>query len=111
MICSRPEERHFRSMVGPDIQRVKEEVTMLRTLLTATVLLALAGPSAFALSDIVCDQANMSKLETDVKAMTDEMKKDYANKELAMAKEALASNDNDKCKTHMSNAMKGNDPM
>jgi len=28
-----------------------------------------------------------------------------------MAKEALASNDSDKCKTHMSNAMKGNDPM
>ncbi|KSV64995.1 hypothetical protein N185_34140 [Sinorhizobium sp. GW3] len=53
----------------------------------------------------------MSKLEKDVKSIKDEMKKDYANKELAMAKDALASNDSDKCKTHMSNAMKGNDPM
>ncbi|WP_077967109.1 hypothetical protein [Ensifer adhaerens] len=84
---------------------------MLKTLTTAAVLVALAGSSAFALSDIACDQANMTKLENDVKAITDEMKKDYANKELAMAKEALASNESDKCKTHMSNAMKGNDPM
>ncbi|WDZ81885.1 hypothetical protein PWG15_33845 (plasmid) [Ensifer adhaerens] len=84
---------------------------MLKTLLTATVLFALAGPSAFALSDIVCDQSNMSKLERDVNGMKDAMKKDYANKELAMAKKALASNESDKCKTHMSNAMEGNDPM
>lgn len=84
---------------------------MLKTLATAGMMFVLSGPSAFALSDIVCDQANMTKLENDVKAITDEMKKDYANKELAMAKEALSSNQNDKCKTHMSNAMKGNDPM
>jgi len=84
---------------------------MLKTLVVAGLLSALSGPSAFALSDIVCDQANMTKLENDVKSMKDEMKKDYANKELAMAKQALSSNQNDKCKTHMSNAMKGNDPM
>ncbi|MBZ7927543.1 hypothetical protein LAC81_37030 (plasmid) [Ensifer adhaerens] len=84
---------------------------MLKTLGIAAFLFALAGPSAFALSDIVCDQSNMTKLENDVKGMKDEMKKDYANKELAMAKKALASNQSDKCKTHMSNAMKGNDPM
>ncbi|WP_457584772.1 hypothetical protein [Ensifer canadensis] len=84
---------------------------MLKTITTMAVLLAISGPSAFALSDIVCDQSNMTKLENDVKGMTDEMKKDYANKELTLAKAAFASKDTDKCKTHMSNAMKGNDPM
>lgn len=84
---------------------------MLKRLAMAGLVFALSGPSAFALSDIVCDQANMTKLENDVNAMKDEMKKDYANKELAMAKKALSSHENDKCKTHMSNAMKGNDPM
>ncbi|KQZ46334.1 hypothetical protein [Ensifer sp. Root558] len=84
---------------------------MLKAMLTAAALFVAATPPAFALSDIVCDQSNMSKLEKDVKSIKDEMKKDYANKELAMAKDALASNDSDKCKTHMSNAMKGNDPM
>lgn len=84
---------------------------MLRKLIAGAILCIIAAPSVFAQADIVCNQAAMAKLETDVKAITDEMKKDYANKELAMAKEALASNDADKCKTHMSNAMKGNDPM
>ncbi|CAN7763604.1 MULTISPECIES: hypothetical protein [unclassified Ensifer] len=89
----------------------KQEFIMLRKLLVGAFLCVLVAPSAFAQSDITCNQAAMTKLETDVKAITDEMKKDYANKELAMAKQALASNDADKCKTHMSNAMKGNDPM
>jgi hypothetical protein len=94
-----------------DIYWIKRRFTMLKTMLTAAALFVAATPPAFALSDIVCDQSNMSKLEKDVKSIKDEMKKDYANKELAMAKDALASNDSDKCKTHMSNAMKGNDPM
>jgi hypothetical protein len=89
----------------------KQEFIMLRKLLVGAFLCVLVAPSAFAQSDITCTQAAMTKLETDVKAITDEMKKDYANKELAMAKQALAANDADKCKTHMSNAMKGNDPM
>lgn len=84
---------------------------MMKILMTTAVMVALAGPSAFALSDIKCNQSNMAKLENDVKAMKDEMKKDYASKELTMAKAALASKDTDKCKTHMSNAMKDNDPM
>ncbi|MGF6178812.1 hypothetical protein [Ensifer sp. 4252] len=84
---------------------------MLKKMIAAAALCIFVAPSAFAQADIACNQAAMAKLETDVKAITDEMKKDYANKELTMAKEALASNDSDKCKTHMSNAMKGNDPM
>lgn len=53
----------------------------------------------------------MTKLETDVGQITDTGRKEMAQKELAMAKEALAANDQEKCKSHMANAMKGNDPM
>jgi hypothetical protein len=53
----------------------------------------------------------MTKLETDVGQITDSGRKEMAQKELAMAKEAMTANDQEKCKTHMANAMKGKDPM
>ncbi|MDK1378513.1 MULTISPECIES: hypothetical protein [unclassified Sinorhizobium] len=81
-----------------------------KVLVAAAMLTAVASP-VFAQADIKCDQAGMTKLETDVGQITDAMKKDYANKELAMAKEAMNAKEMDKCKTHMSNAMKGNEPM
>ncbi|WEX76227.1 hypothetical protein PYH37_004519 [Sinorhizobium numidicum] len=84
---------------------------MLKKVLIAAAMSGAFASPLFAQADIVCDQAAMTKLETDVGQITDAMKKDYAEKELAAAKQALAANDTDTCKTHMSNAMKGNDPM
>ncbi len=84
---------------------------MLTRLLIAAVIAAVPVSSALAQADIVCDQAGMTKLETDVNSITDATKKDMAQKELAMAKEALTANDMEKCKSHMENAMKGKDAM
>ncbi|ACP25738.1 hypothetical protein NGR_c19750 [Sinorhizobium fredii NGR234] len=84
---------------------------MLKKMLVAAAIAAAFGSPAFAQADIVCDQAGMTKLETDVGQITDSGRKEMAQKELAMAKEALTANDQDKCKTHMTNAMKGKDPM
>ncbi|MDK1388724.1 hypothetical protein QN224_25270 [Sinorhizobium sp. 8-89] len=85
--------------------------TMLNKVLVAAAIFTAVASPVFAQADITCDQAAMAKLETDVSQVTDSARKELAQKELAMAKEALAANDQDKCKTHMSNAMKGNDPM
>ncbi|MCA1369954.1 hypothetical protein [Ensifer aridi] len=84
---------------------------MLKKMLAAAAISAVCVSTAFAQADIVCDQSGMTKLETDVGQITDSGKKEMAQKELAMAKEALAANDQEKCKTHMENAMKGKDPM
>jgi hypothetical protein len=84
---------------------------MLKKMFAAAAISAVCASPAFSQADIVCDQAGMTKLETDVGQITDSGKKEMAQKELAMAKEALAANDQEKCKTHMGNAMKGQDPM
>ncbi|MFK0276286.1 hypothetical protein ACIQUG_21620 [Ensifer sp. NPDC090286] len=76
-----------------------------RILIAAAIVVACAG-SALAQADMVCDQSGMTKLETDVNSITDATKK-----EMAMAKEAMAANDAQKCKTRMENAMKDKDAM
>ncbi|THK34400.1 hypothetical protein EHS39_30570 [Ensifer sp. MPMI2T] len=81
-----------------------------KVLVAAAMLTAIASP-VFAQADITCDQAGLTKLETDVGQITDSGRKEMAQKELAMAKEAMAANDQAKCKSHMENAMKGKDPM
>ncbi len=80
-----------------------------RILIAGALSVAFAAP-VLAQADIVCDQAAMTKLETDISQFTDATRKDFATKELAMAKEALAANDTEKCKTHMANALKGGSP-
>ncbi|WP_026621355.1 hypothetical protein M728_001931 [Ensifer sp. WSM1721] len=84
---------------------------MLKKMFAAAAISAVCVSPAFAQADLICDQAGMTKLETDVSQITDSGKKEMAQKELAMAKEALAANDQEKCKSHMANAMKGQDPM
>ncbi|MBK5566077.1 hypothetical protein [Ensifer sp. SSB1] len=81
-----------------------------RLLIAAVMATSLTG-AAMAQTDMACDQAGMTKLETDVNSITDATKKEMATKELAMAKEAMAAKDTAKCKTHMDNAMKGKDAM
>ena len=84
---------------------------MLKKILVVAAISAACASSALAQADITCDQAGMTKLETDVGQITDSGRKEMAQKELAMAKEAMAANDQTKCKSHMENAMKGKDPM
>ncbi|AFL52924.1 hypothetical protein ABIE78_001183 [Sinorhizobium fredii] len=84
---------------------------MLKQMLVAAAISAVCVSPVFAQADLVCDQAGMTKLETDVGQITDSGRKEMAQKELAMAKEAMTANDQEKCKTHMANAMKGKDPM
>ncbi|MEI3855539.1 MULTISPECIES: hypothetical protein [unclassified Ensifer] len=84
---------------------------MFNKLLIVAVMAASFTGAAMAQADMTCDEAGMTKLETDVGSITDATKKDMATKELAMAKEAMAAKDTAKCKTHMDNAMKGKDAM
>jgi hypothetical protein len=83
---------------------------MLTRILVAAALSAVVSSPVLAQADIVCDQAAMTRLETDIGQFTDATRKDFAEKELAMAKEALAANDTEKCKVHMANALKGGSP-
>jgi hypothetical protein len=83
---------------------------MLTRILVAAALSAAVSSPVLAQADIVCDQAAMTRLETDIGQFTDATRKDFAEKELAMAKEALAANDTEKCKVHMANALKGGSP-
>ena len=84
---------------------------MFNKLLIAAVMATSFTGAAMAQADMTCDEAGMTKRETDVNSITDATKKEAATKELAMAKEAMAAKDTAKCKTHMENAMKGKDAM
>ena len=82
---------------------------MLKIIAAAAVSLGLAT-SAFAATD--CSQANLDKLDTSMKALTDKTAQDSAMKEAQMAKDMMAKKDLAGCSTHMDNAMKaGNIPM
>ncbi len=83
---------------------------MLTRILIAGALSAAFASPVFAQADIICDQANMERLETDVSLLTDDARRAYAADQLAMAKQALAANDIDKCKTHMASALRGGSP-
>jgi hypothetical protein len=62
-------------------------------------------PDAMAM-EMKCDDASMMKLQGDIDATGDAMKKDAAMKEMAMASDAMKANDPAKCVTHMDAAMK-----
>ena len=84
---------------------------MFNRLLIAAIMALFFTGGAIAQADMTCNEAGMTKLETDVNSITDATKKKAATKELAMAKEAMTAKDMAKCKTHMENAMKGKDAM
>ncbi len=77
------------------------------TLAAALLGTVLSGAAIAQDATMKCDEASMTKLETDTNAMTDAAKKEMAMKEMAMAKEAMAAKDMKKCTTHMNNAMLG----
>ena len=66
-----------------------------------TVLAATSGASA-----ATCTQADMTKMDADVAAMSDATKRDAAMKEMTMAREMRAKSDNAGCMMHMDGAMK-----
>jgi hypothetical protein len=77
---------------------------MLKFAIATTALFAFAAP-VFAM-DMTCDEASMTKMETEMGAMTDMAKKDTAMKELEMAKTAMKDSKADDCLMHMNNAAK-----
>ncbi|KOF12900.1 hypothetical protein AC244_32970 [Ensifer adhaerens] len=79
-------------------------------LYAAAMVFGLATP-AVSQSDIVCDEASLTKLESEVNSISDGAKKIEVTKEVGMAKDAMAANDMEKCKSHMGNAVKGKDAM
>ncbi|MCV9965671.1 hypothetical protein OIU34_27740 [Pararhizobium sp. BT-229] len=85
---------------------------MLKFTLAAALLgTVLSGAAIAQDATMKCDEASMMKLETDTTAMTDAAKKETAMKEMALAKEAMAAKNMEKCTTHMNNAMLGKSSM
>ncbi|MBZ7927527.1 hypothetical protein LAC81_36940 (plasmid) [Ensifer adhaerens] len=83
---------------------------ILKSIATLTFVAALAT-AAFAQTDVVCDEAALLKAEQQIGQINDGAKKIESAKELDMAKQAMAANDVEKCKSHLSNAIKGMDAM
>jgi hypothetical protein len=82
-------------------------VLMIRPLLALSVLAAVAFISpAFAADKVECTDANMMKMQTEMKAMTDKSKQEMAMKEMAMAEDMMKQNKMDDCSMHMDNAIK-----
>jgi len=78
------------------------------TLLAGAFGLAMFAP-AYADHDPTgkCDEATMTRYQTDIDAMTDAEKKATSVKELEMAREAMAANKLDECMKFMHNAHQG----
>jgi hypothetical protein len=53
----------------------------------------------------------IAKAEQQIAQISDGAKKVESTKELTMAKDAMAANDLEKCKSHLGNAIKGMDAM
>lgn len=83
---------------------------ILKTLAALTVFTVFAAP-AVAQTNVVCDEASMVKAEQQIGQISDGAKKIESAKELTMAKDAMAANDVEKCKSHLENAIKGMDAM
>ena len=76
----------------------------------AALCLTLASLPSHAASDamakMTCDDASMTKMETDMGAMADGKKKTMAMKEMGMAKVAMGKHKMKSCATHMTRAGK-----
>ncbi len=70
---------------------------MFRTIIIAALMSAFAG-SAFAME---CTQAEMDKLDIQLKAMTDKTAQEEAMKEMKMAGDMMAAKDMPGCLTHL----------
>jgi hypothetical protein len=81
------------------------EIIMMKLVFgTAFAGLLLAGP-AYAADEMKCDEATMTKMQTDMDAMTDPAKKEMAMKSMEMAKTAMKDNKMDECMTQVKATM------
>ena len=83
---------------------------MLKTAFVAAMLgLAFVAQPAFSMDEkYTCDEASMTKMETDMNAMTPpptKEQKEMAMKEMAAAKEAMGANKTDDCQIHLDKIM------
>ncbi|WP_104668810.1 hypothetical protein [Ensifer adhaerens] len=78
---------------------------------TALAAITLFAAPAAAQTNVVCDEASIVKAEQQIGQISDGAKKIESAKELGMAKDAMAANDVEKCKSHLENAIKGMDAM
>jgi|GEM_PF-1831177 len=60
-----------------------------------------------AMAATMCNEAGMTKMQTDMGAMTDATKKDAAMKEMEMARTAMTAGKMDECMMSMGKAMEG----
>ena len=83
---------------------------MLKSAFVAAMLgLAFITQPAFSMDEkYTCDEASMTKMETDMNAMTPpptKEQKEMAMKEMAAAKEAMGANKTDDCQIHLDKIM------
>lgn len=74
--------------------------------LTAAFLAVSVVSPALAADKMVCDEASMSKMDTDMMKMKDGEGKTMAMNEMKMAKDMMMTKDMDGCMEHMDKAMK-----
>jgi len=80
---------------------------MLKTIYLIAALLAVGLVSpAFAADKMDCDQASMSKMDTDMMKMKDGEDKTMAMNEMKMAQDMMMKKDMNGCMDHMDKAMK-----
>ena len=72
----------------------------------AAITAILAVVPAQAQTKMECTAADMAKMDTQMKAMTDKSKQDMAMKEMKMADDMMKKNDMKNCQMHMDNAVK-----
>jgi hypothetical protein len=74
-------------------------------LVTLTVSALMFAAPVFAM-DMKCDDASLSKMATDVGALTDTSKRDAGLKDLQIARASMKANNMDDCTKHMNDASK-----
>jgi hypothetical protein len=84
----------------------REERRMMKTILAAAALSAIAFAPAFAADMMKCDNASMMKMKTQMDAMSDPAMKKMAMQEMDMAKKSMAAKKMKECSMHMEKASK-----
>lgn len=84
-----------------------KEMEMAKTAMAAGKTDECTMHMTMAMAGMMCNEAGMMKMQTDMGAMTDATKKDAAMKEMEMAKTAMTAGKMDECSMHMGKAMEG----
>jgi hypothetical protein len=93
----------FTAMASAGREITKGKIHMMKSAIAVAALLAFAAP-AFA-DDMKCDDAAMTKMKTDMDAVTDAAKKEAGMKQMEMAMAAMKDGKADDCMAAMKAAM------